>query len=112
MTAGVPHINLATLCEFTLKVPDLDTQQACVSVLGSIEDLIANNRRRIALLEQMAQAIYREWFVHFRYPSNDEDELVDSHLGPVPGGWDVMPVAEAVEDPKCEAFAESKCPSW
>ena len=63
-----------------------------------IDDLIENNRRRIALLEQMAQAIYREWFVHFRYPGHEDDELVDSPLGPIPAGWDVVDVSrELVE---------------
>ena len=56
------------------------------AVLGAIDDLIENNRRRIALLEQMAQAIYREWFVRFRYPGHEDDELVDSPLGPIPAG--------------------------
>lgn len=94
MTAGVPHINLATLREFTLKVPPLKTQQVCASILGAIDDLIENNQRRIALLEQMAQAIYREWFVHFRYPGHENDDLVDSPIGLIPSTWSVTTVGE------------------
>jgi len=97
ITAGVPHINLATLREFMVKVPNLQTQQACVSVLSAIDDLIENNRRRIALLEQMAQAIYREWFVRFRYPGHEDDELVDSPLGPIPAGWQLSPLFDEAE---------------
>lgn len=58
-------------------------------VVAAVDDLIENNRRRVALLEQMAQAIYREWFVHFRYPGRKYDELVDSPLGPIPVEWRV-----------------------
>ena len=72
----------------------LETQRRVVEILGAIDDLIENNRRRIALLEQMAQAIYREWFVHFRYPGHEDDELVDSALGPIPAGWNVRNVHE------------------
>ena len=69
---------------------DLPISQTCqrqsiaVGVLGALDDLIENNRRRIELLEQMAQAIYREWFVHFRYPGHEDGTLVDSPLGPIP----------------------------
>jgi hypothetical protein len=52
------------------------------------DDLIQNNANRIKLLEEMAQRIYREWFVDFRYPGNEGVPRVDSELGPIPqGGW-------------------------
>jgi type I restriction enzyme S subunit len=60
-----------------------------VGVLDALDDLIENNRRRIELLEQMAQAIYREWFVRFRYPGHEDATFVDSPLGPIPEGWGV-----------------------
>ncbi len=74
-------------------MPGLDIQHVVVQILGAIDDLIENNRRRIELLEQMAQAIYREWFVHFRYPGHEGAALVDSPLGPIPEGWEVKPLA-------------------
>ena len=66
---------------------DLDGQRKIAMVLGSIDDLIENNRRRVGVLEEMARAIYREWFVHFRFPGHETIPLVDSLLGPVPSGW-------------------------
>ena len=51
---------------FPIEVPDLATQRAVVEVLGAIDDLVENKRRRVEVLEKMAKAIYREWFVHFR----------------------------------------------
>ena len=45
-----------------------------------------NNRRRIEILEEMARLLYREWFVHFRFPGHEDVKLVDSDLGPIPEG--------------------------
>ena len=56
------------------------------AVFGSIDDLIENNRRRVEVLEEMARAIYREWFVKFRYPGHGDVPMVDSALGPIPRG--------------------------
>jgi len=80
------------LADFEVDLPDRAIQQRVGAILGAIDDLIENNRRRIALLERMAQAIYREWFVRFRYPGHEVDELVDSPFGPIPGGWETSDV--------------------
>jgi len=90
ISAGVPHINLATFRSLALNVPSLATQQRIAGILGALDDLIENNRRRIELLEQMAQAIYREWFVRFRYPGHEDATFVDSPLGPIPEGWEIQ----------------------
>ncbi len=97
MSAGVPHINLATFRELTLKLPPLPVQQRIAGVLGTIDDLIENNRRRVEVLEEMAQAIYREWFVRFRYPGHEVATFVDSPLGPVPEGWEVKRLGDLVD---------------
>ena len=81
-------------------LPDVATQQTTAGILDALDDLIENNRRRIELLEQMAQAIYREWFVHFRYPGHEGAALVDSPLGPIPRGWAVRTVDQLVEQVK------------
>lgn len=82
-----------------VRLPDLPltTQDSVVSVLQAIDDLISNNQRRAELLEEMARAIYREWFVHFRYPGHEGDTLVRSPLGPIPDGWMPGSVGELVE---------------
>ncbi len=80
--------------DLRIDVPDAQNSTAAsCRVLGAIDDLIENNRRRVELLEEMAQAIYREWFVHFRYPGHEEGPLVDSPLGLIPEGWDVVPAS-------------------
>jgi type I restriction enzyme S subunit len=75
-------------------VPAPNIQRRIVGILKAFDNLIDNNRRRIELLEQMAQAIHREWFVHFRYPGHEDTALVDSPLGPIPEGWGVKPLGE------------------
>jgi type I restriction enzyme S subunit len=80
-------------------IPDLDlaSQDRVIDVLGAFDDLIDNNRRRIELLEQMAQAIYQEWFVRFRYPGSEDVILADSPVGLIPQGWTVKTIGEITE---------------
>jgi len=79
-----------------VQLPDVVTQRVAARVLDDLGGLIESNRRRIELLEQMAQAIYREWFVRFRYPGHDEVALVDSALGPIPQGWEMTTIGDAL----------------
>lgn len=95
--AAVPGVNRNHLHVLPVAIPEVPTQSRIAAILRAIDDLIEKNRRRIALLEQMAQAIYREWFVHFRYPGHEDDELVDSPLGPIPAGWDAPRLAEIAD---------------
>lgn len=77
-----------------IPLPEIDAahQNLAVAILQNIDDLIANKRRRVEVLEDMARAIYREWFVKFRYPGHEDVPLVDSALGPIPEGWSVETV--------------------
>jgi type I restriction enzyme S subunit len=77
-------------------VPPLPVQRQIASVLRTYDELIENNARRIQILEEMAQAIYREWFVEFRYPGHEDVPLVDSALGPIPEGWEVRSLGDLV----------------
>lgn len=85
--ATVRHTAPERIYRVKLRVPDLPTQRVIGDVLGSLDDLIENNRRRVEVLDQMARQIYREWFVKFRYPGHDDVPLADSALGPIPEGW-------------------------
>lgn len=95
----MPHLNVEDIraLDVTALPDDRRMQVQAGTILGAIDDLIENSGRRIALLEQMAQAIYREWFVHFRYPGHEDDEFVDSPLGLVPSTWGVRSLFEEAE---------------
>jgi len=92
--AAVPGLNRNQLHTVPVRVPDRFSQDQIASVVESIDDLIENNRRRVEVLEEMARAIYREWFVHFRYPGHEDVPLVESSLGPIPDGWRVGSLRE------------------
>jgi type I restriction enzyme S subunit len=79
-----------------IELPDLDlaAQDAVIRVLQTIDDLIENNRRRVAVLDEMARAIYRQWFVHFRFPGHDDAIFAESDLGPIPDGWRLASLAD------------------
>ena len=59
------------------------------SILSAYDELIENSQRRIKILESMARALYREWFVHFRFPGHEHHPRVASPLGEIPQGWEV-----------------------
>jgi type I restriction enzyme, S subunit len=86
----------AALERFAIPLPPLIEQRKIAALLAAYDELIENNHRRIKLLEEMAQRIYREWFVDFRYPGRESVPLVDSDLGPIPKGWMVAPLSELV----------------
>ena len=88
--AAVPGVNRNDLHERKVLAPDISTQGRIVEHLQSLDDLIENNRRRIALLEQSARMLYREWFVHLRFPGHEHVKVVDG----VPEGWEKHKLAE------------------
>jgi type I restriction enzyme S subunit len=91
--ATMASLNQAIVRQIPL--PDLDSahQELAVAVLQSIDNLIENNRRRVEVLEAVSRAIYREWFVKFRYPGHEDVPLIDSTLGRIPDGWQLASLA-------------------
>lgn len=83
------HFGPSHLRTMSVTIPSRANQRKIAAILSAYDDLIENNSRRIALLEEMAERIYREWFVEFRYPGHDDIPLVASELGPIPEGWGV-----------------------
>jgi type I restriction enzyme S subunit len=84
----VDRIPLTHSPNFEIRLPPLPTQRKIAAILAAYDDLIENNTRRIAILEEMAKALYREWFVNFRFPGHEATALVESSLGPIPCGWE------------------------
>ncbi len=96
-SSGVPHINLGVLREFRIRLPSLPEQRRIASILSAYDDLIENNTRRIAILEEMARRIYEEWFVRLRFPGHEGVRMVESELGLVPAGWTIEAVEAVTE---------------
>lgn len=93
----MPNINTEIVRSVSVPLPPLLTQRKIAAILCGYDDLIENNNRRINLLEEMIQGIYREWFVEFRYPGHEGVSLVDSEFGPTPRGWSVQPLTDVLE---------------
>jgi type I restriction enzyme S subunit len=85
--AAVPGINRNDLHRIPVHCPDLKQQRHIASILSAYDDLIENNTRRIAILEEMARRTYEEWFVRFRFPGHEGVRMIESELGLVPEGW-------------------------
>jgi type I restriction enzyme S subunit len=92
--AGVPTLNRNHLDSLEVNVPPLPIQRRIAGILSAYDELIENNQRRIKILEAMALATYREWFVNFRFPGHELSSQVSSPLGEIPQGWEVRRVAE------------------
>lgn len=95
--AGVPTLNRNDLDTLEIEVHSLSTQRKIASILSAYDDLIENNKKRIKILEEMAQAIYKEWFVNFRFPGHKKVKMVKSKLDMIPEGWEVSTVQDTFE---------------
>lgn len=88
------NLLLRDMRAFEVVIPPLPTQRRIASILSPYDDLIENNTRRIAILEEMARRLYEEWFVHFRFPGYEGVKMVESEIGEVPDGWEVKRLDE------------------
>ncbi|ANK12768.1 restriction endonuclease subunit S [Erythrobacter neustonensis] len=90
--AAVPGINLGILKSLPVLVPPLAIQRRIAAILGAYDDLIEVNRRRVAVLEDMAQGLFEEWFVRFRYPGHQDVHADNGADKSLPPGWKSVPL--------------------
>lgn len=90
---NINNLNQGVLGNFPILLPSLDQQETILRTLSAYDDLIENNRRRIGLLEQAARLLYREWFVHLRFPGHETAKIVDG----LPEGWERATLSDHVE---------------
>lgn len=90
------QITIEHLKNYEVAFPPLPVQQRIAGILSAYDELIENSQRRINILESMARALYREWFVHFRFPGHENHPRVASPLGEIPLGWEVKSVKDVL----------------
>jgi type I restriction enzyme S subunit len=92
--ATVDRIPLERFPSFPAAIPSLSVQREVASILSTYDDLIENNRRRMALLEESARLLYREWFVRLRFPGHEHTRIIDG----VPEGWERMTLGDLCKE--------------
>ena len=85
----MPRAKWSHLSTIEWNVPTAGDRKKIAAIVSTYDNLIENNLRRIKILEEMAQTLYREWFVKFRFPGHQMVKMVDSPLGKIPEGWEV-----------------------
>jgi type I restriction enzyme S subunit len=92
-----PILNKSSFEKITIQIPPIETQQRIAAILSAYDDLIENNTRRIQILEEMARRIYEEWFVRFRFPGHENVRMIESELGLIPDGWQIVSFTEIAD---------------
>ena len=100
----VRHTSPERIYRVCARIPDSGCQKRIASILSAYDDLIDNNRRRIALLEEAARLLYREWFVHFRFPGHEGVEIING----LPVGWERRPVSDLADIFRGKSYRSSE----
>lgn len=88
--AGVPTLNQNHLQRLKIVVHDIDEQKKVSDILSAYDNLIENNNKRIKLLEQMSENLYKEWFVRFRFPGYENTKFLDG----IPSDWQILRMSD------------------
>lgn len=91
-----PLITQGLLKHLKCNLPSLAFQEKIISILDKYEKIIENNNKRIKELEQMAENLYKEWFVRFRFPGYENTEFEDSKMGKIPVGFSVKKMQDVI----------------
>ena len=89
----MPNLNQGILASVPVVLPPREHQERIVDFVSAYDDLIENNQRRIRLLEQSARLLYKEWFIHLRFPGHQHVTITDG----VPEGWEMKTIANICE---------------
>ena len=104
-----PKLSQSNLKAIKLPLPSFSIQRKIAAVLSAYDDLIESNTHRIEILEEIAAAIYREWFVKFRFPGHEGVEMVESKLGWIPRRWKIVKILD-IADLSRKGIIPSKFP--
>ncbi len=95
--AAVPGVNRNDLHKLRVLRPPVPMQVRIASILSAYDDLVENNAHRIVILEEMARALYHEWFVEFRFPGRESVPANEPKPGRLPSGWRITKLAELAD---------------
>lgn len=115
-SSTMPALTFTIASNLEIPLLPLATQRRISEILCVYDELMENCQRRIRILEAMSRTLYREWFVHFRFPSHETHARVASTLGEIPKGWEVCKLAELVDfvrgfEPGSDAYTSEPAPN-
>ena len=110
--AAQPKLGIYKVNEIKVPAPPLPVQRRIAGILSAYDELIENSQRRIRIVETMARALYREWFVHFRFPGHETHPRVPSPLGDIPKGWEVKPLSALCSRMESGGTPKRKSPEY
>lgn len=108
MQVAAAGIRGSELRKLQIPHPPLKTQQSIARILSAFDDLIENNARRILILEQIAEDLYKEWFIYYRFPGYEGAEFGDSELGSIPKGWEVQLIGDICTYSRGKSYSSSE----
>ena len=88
--AAIQNINTSILSKTKIEVPSIQSQEKIGLMLSAYDNLIENNNKRIKLLEQMAESLYKEWFVRFHFPGYENEYFIED----VPSSWSYVQLGD------------------
>lgn len=106
--ATIKNVSLDVMRNFEFYAPRKDLQDKIAKILSNYDNLIENNNKRIKILEEMAQKIYKEWFVDFKFPGHETTTFKDSPLGKIPNDWEIKKVVELSTLSKGKSYKSSE----
>lgn len=92
-STGRQRVNNDIFQDLEIRIPDIDVQRHIGSVLSSYDDLIENNNTQIALLEELAIGLYKEWFCYYRFPDWENTSFING----LPAGWEKSRLENVIE---------------
>ncbi len=117
--ATVAHLNMKDVRTMAMpELPLIPIQQRIADILSAYDELIENSQRRIKILEAMARGLYREWFVHFRFPGHESHPRLASVLGGIPEGWETANLEALIKSHIGGGWGKDECevgfsePAW
>lgn len=92
------NLSLDKIAYFDIEAPKKKIQDKIAKILSNYDDLIENNNKRIKILEEMGQKIYKEWFIDFKFPNHEAATFKDSELGKIPSDWEISTLENILSD--------------
>jgi type I restriction enzyme S subunit len=95
--ANIQNLNQGLLSNHVASIPNINIQNKITFILSAYDNLIENNNKRIKILEQMAENLYKEWFIRFRFPGHETTKLVASEMGKIPASFNMKKMQDVFE---------------